>query len=815
MATFLPGVTDVFPGPAPFEPNFQFIDTMLRRRQSMYEQGYSQVSAAYKALNRNLTNPMNAQSRDGFLRQAETNLKDLSAMDLSLPQNVDAATHVFKPFYQNTDILADMSLTSHWDQQESIASMYRTKDGGKEYNEDNINYVRQQRNKYAQDNPSNWRGYMQEKRSYTPYYDWNKEFVDYMKVYKPDSVSIKRRNGMYNVVEENKGATAEDLKLFFSGVASDKAKEQMRISAMVRIGDNAEAVAPYYKRVMEREINTYNNQLNNLDTQIKLAPDKQTRDQLSEQRKQVADAITERQSDVDKIKKGDVEFLRANAPKIAFALYFDDAVSKLANGLSWKDYKYDFDGDDVAMMYFKNAEDWKRTIFTADRADRRALMKAQQKAEKEKTEKEPKGIMDPVGYVNLPASNNPAVGGTTVSGLREQIDANNKQLTDASVLLRNYVANRLQRDPKTITAQDILAYGKSQNGAIDTEYHNYKKTITNVALKNDIIEHQVKAARDNARRSVGEQVYQNIESNLKTLDPLGKQAGITGEEMYHAVVNGTVELSTQQPVNTGPGTPSSGSGTRIMTINGKRYVASKDLVKMYESTRNYAAKPATKKYNESFTATINQSARVIGKGLVLSPLDSRFKYTAAGIAALTDQDATKITGLLYGGKKDVWFGLDSDAAKKDWEGESSRIKTILEAKGVKVIVDNNIKQIYIKEIPGTSSLNLGLDIYSGFTEAEQELINFGETVAGNGYQSPHFSPGGKIVDKFGTKIESFFYRVTENNGQKIFTLHNDLSKNDVVLAQSRSLPDLLKQANTIADTFTSFQEKYIQTYKGQ
>lgn len=809
MATFLPGVTDVFPGPAPFDPNFQFIDTMLRRRQSMYEQGYSQVSAAYKALNRNLTNPLNAQNRDGFLRQAEVNLKDLSAMDLSLPQNVDAATNVFKPFYQNTDILADMSLTAHWDQQESIANMYRTKDGGKEYNDDNINYVRKQRAQFAQDDPANWSGYMQQKRSFTPYYDWNKEFIDFMKVYKPNSISIKRRDGMYNVVEENKGATAEDLKMFFSGVASDKAKQQMRISAMVQIGEDAKSVAPYYKQVMEREIKTYTDELNNLDTQIKLAPNKQVRDQLAERRKTIVDDIADRKRDVDKIKSGDIEFLEANAEKIAFGIYFDDAISRLANGLSWKDYKYDFDGDDVAMMYYREAEEWKRTFYKENRADLREA----RKAEREKKEREQKGVMDPVGYVNLPASNNPAVGGLTVSGLRQQIDDNNKALSNESILLRNYVANRLGKDPKDVTSKDILNYGKSQNGQTDQVYHQYKQKITQIALKNDQIDIQIKTARDRAIQTVGADIYRNIESNLKTLDPLGKSAGITGEEMYHAVLNETVEIITEQPVNTGPNMASSGTSKRIMIINGKRIPASKELVDMYQKARIYSAKPGTQAYNKSFNATITEGARVIGKGLVLNPLDDRYKYTANAIAAVTNQDATKITGILYGGKNDAWFGLDSDAAKKNWATESGRIKTLLEAQGVAVKVDDNLRKIYITEIPGKSQVNLGVNIYSGFTSTEQELINFGETTAGNGYTSPHFSPGGKIVDKYGRKIESFYYKVTEHNGEKIFTLHNDLNK-DVVFYQSRSLPDLISQANTLASDFSNLQKVYNVTHGG-
>ena len=90
MATYLPNITDVIPGPALFTPNFSFLDTMLRRRQGLYEQGFAQVNSAYNFVNRGVTNPYSVQVRDTFLKQAKDNLKNLSALDLSQQQNVKA-----------------------------------------------------------------------------------------------------------------------------------------------------------------------------------------------------------------------------------------------------------------------------------------------------------------------------------------------------------------------------------------------------------------------------------------------------------------------------------------------------------------------------------------------------------------------------------------------------------------------------------------------------------------------------------------------------------------------------------------------------
>lgn len=77
MATYLPNVTDVLPDPSLYTPNFSYIDTMLKRRQAMYEQGFAQVNNAYGFVNRNATNPYSLKVRDEFLGQARNNLKNL------------------------------------------------------------------------------------------------------------------------------------------------------------------------------------------------------------------------------------------------------------------------------------------------------------------------------------------------------------------------------------------------------------------------------------------------------------------------------------------------------------------------------------------------------------------------------------------------------------------------------------------------------------------------------------------------------------------------------------------------------------------
>ena len=67
----------------------------------MYDQGWSQLNAAYNFVNKDLTNPQNLKDREIFLKQAKNNLKGLAGMDLSQHQNVMSARGVFEPWANN------------------------------------------------------------------------------------------------------------------------------------------------------------------------------------------------------------------------------------------------------------------------------------------------------------------------------------------------------------------------------------------------------------------------------------------------------------------------------------------------------------------------------------------------------------------------------------------------------------------------------------------------------------------------------------------------------------------------------------------
>lgn len=115
MATYLQGGVDFLPQETLFTPNWSLIQQGLITKQGAYDKGFAQISnAARNIIDAPLTNKYTKGMRKQILADAEQALKDLPNMDLTLPQNVAAATSLFKPFYQNDSILYDMMETKRY-----------------------------------------------------------------------------------------------------------------------------------------------------------------------------------------------------------------------------------------------------------------------------------------------------------------------------------------------------------------------------------------------------------------------------------------------------------------------------------------------------------------------------------------------------------------------------------------------------------------------------------------------------------------------------------------------------------------------------
>lgn len=115
MATYIQGVTDYIPQIQPFQPDYNFLSNILQTSQSRYDAAHKQLSSVYGTM---LNSPMlreeNIQKRDEFFKTVDGDIKRISGLDLSLKQNQDQAMQVFKPFYENKDMVKDMAWTKNY-----------------------------------------------------------------------------------------------------------------------------------------------------------------------------------------------------------------------------------------------------------------------------------------------------------------------------------------------------------------------------------------------------------------------------------------------------------------------------------------------------------------------------------------------------------------------------------------------------------------------------------------------------------------------------------------------------------------------------
>jgi hypothetical protein len=115
MATYIQNVTDYLPQLQPFQPDYNFYSNVLQTKQTQYDTNWKALNKMYgQYYNADLTRDPNIAKKDNYLKQIEFNLQRVSQLDLSLEQNVDQATQIFKPFYEDKNLMKDMAWTKNY-----------------------------------------------------------------------------------------------------------------------------------------------------------------------------------------------------------------------------------------------------------------------------------------------------------------------------------------------------------------------------------------------------------------------------------------------------------------------------------------------------------------------------------------------------------------------------------------------------------------------------------------------------------------------------------------------------------------------------
>jgi hypothetical protein len=575
MATYLPNVTDVIPEPALFTPNFSFLDTMLRRRQGLYEQGFAQVNSAYNFVNRNVTNPYSAQTRDRFLKQANENLKNLSSLDLSQQQNVQAAASVFEPFIKNRPVLMDMAFTAHMDQQESIAESYRLKDGGKEFSEDNVAYIRQQRAAFANDDISTVGSYYSNRRSFNPYYDYYKEVKEAMKEFKPSTYKIDHINGLYKITKDDKSWREAEVAEYLNGVLSDKAKQQMRIESQVRLNNSPENLAVSYKQVAQQqlEMNKYNMDL--IDKEIVTTKDKALLDKLKVRKQSLEDNNREIDTNIQNISKGDLSYIKNNSERLSSSIYFNSKLSGFVKSFAHDDITTSIDADQVGLSLMREAR--------ADARQQRAFAHA----EKMKM-LEVDGLPGNFQTRELAEGEEGRGIESSINKMQTDIDTYNKQKEQVTAEMQKYVLNKIkERDPNTkYTEKDMTqsfinswkktaAPGGKPLMPGDT-FEKYQNELARIhAIQNTAIEklNSIEAGATQGMSQAEKNSIAQANQKINTIGTITLDDGskLSAKELAIGLRNGTASAST---IITGGFGGSPATHMTTFKINGKQVNAS-------------------------------------------------------------------------------------------------------------------------------------------------------------------------------------------------------------------------------------------------
>lgn len=569
----------------------------------MYNQGFAEISSKYSALAKNLTNPYNSQVRNQFLTEAQNQLKNLSAMDLSQQQNVTAAADVFTPLYKDSNVMADLALTSHWDQQEKIAESFRLKDGGKEYSEANIEYVRMQRQDFAKDRPEAASMYLNNKRSYSPYRDYTKKFMEAYEKFKPSVEDYEYVDGQYIRGKKDASIKSAEFRKYLEAVLSPEEKRQMEIEGVVKYGRTPEALVGVYGQKVENETKGIEANLDYWNGQAKLAKTNEEKQLVNQNIEYYTDRKAKLLDSFQKLSSMDRNSLMQVKDKVAAELYYEDVVGNMSKAAERKDIKTTVQANSVWTTIYTQQQQWARQKDNQNFEWSKMLKQAELDAEKEKTKKSAGSAFTGSNAV-LKASEETNYG---IKGLESDIQIAQQNIDAAGQRIASHlIATNQSSDPATVKAF-IDKYAKLSNNVepvldksgklIGHRYRDTKKAVEPVIeadlrafnnwssavgpqqMKLNSL-NSYKTQLDNEIKKQASAEYSQVAQAVNNLlpgkhlvipTPSGKKITLTPKQIYDGMANGSIKVETVG----GQGGGMAGTGARsesfeIFSVNGER-----------------------------------------------------------------------------------------------------------------------------------------------------------------------------------------------------------------------------------------------------
>jgi len=337
-------VKEIRPFNLPYESTMQEITT----KNSYWKVGADRMKSVYdQAVG---LDPQFVQNKDylrNFMGEANKQLGKISKTDLSVMDNSQQAVNVFKPLYDvsnpfNYRLLADSQINKHYQKQQQLSDSYRTKDGGKEWNQNNDFYFRDAQQKYLEDakngNLDSIESHYQNKKSYIPYYDFKKEISDIQEACKGQSYSTKGvapNSELYFKENSKSGCSPSELALALKSGLSDRARQQMQIDGYVHFKNNEDVLA---KQFTDISITRAKDQVDAIKATIAGIKDggvsKDEKERLAfyqGQLDQLEPELKKATEEFEEMTKGNViEYVKKNYDRLAGQVYFNDLTNQLA-----------------------------------------------------------------------------------------------------------------------------------------------------------------------------------------------------------------------------------------------------------------------------------------------------------------------------------------------------------------------------------------------------------------------------------------------------------------------------------------------------
>lgn len=184
MSKYIPGAVDYIAQVQPYQPDFNFFNQVLETKQSQYKAGYDKLSNLYGTLLQSqMLRPEDIELRNKFFNQIGSEISKISGMDLSLAQNVQAASQVFQPLIDNDYIMKDMAYTkqayNELDRAERLRTCTDPKTCGDQYWEGGVKAVQYQMQDFAKSSADESLNYSAPK--YTPFVNVPKKAMQFAK----------------------------------------------------------------------------------------------------------------------------------------------------------------------------------------------------------------------------------------------------------------------------------------------------------------------------------------------------------------------------------------------------------------------------------------------------------------------------------------------------------------------------------------------------------------------------------------------------------------------------------------------------------